>query len=238
MISSRFSRNLRYLLDGANNWLSESSHARKSASVSSHSQTAKRVNRWRMNPKSWLFEVFRGLSFFAAAVWCCRCCRRSVLMDVIHRHDSWIPFSLSSLRLSVSQHFYSNKCSRDWRTASARYYVSADKSAETKGTLGTDEWKVRYFQERREWRALLLTSLYLSHYIQQKDGRLPHANHTHTHTHTRLVYWGTTFKMQLMVFDLLSFDDGQYNGVIAAWLCANPPANTHKNNDQKQSENH
>lgn len=183
MISSRFSRNLRYLLDGANNWLSESSHARKSASVSSHSQTAKRVNRWRMNPKSWLFEVFRGLSFFAAAVWCCRCCRRSVLMDVIHRHDSWIPFSLSSLRLSVSQHFYSNKCSRDWRTASARYYVSADKSAETKGTLGTDEWKVRYFQERREWRALLLTSLYLSHYIQQKDGRLPHANHTHTHTH-------------------------------------------------------
>jgi hypothetical protein len=107
-----------------------------------------------------------------------------VLMDVIHRHDSWIPFSLSSLRLSVSQHFYSNKCFRDWRTASARYYVSADKSAETKGTLGTDEWKVRYFQERREWRALLLTSLYLSHYIQQKDGRLPHANHTHTHTHT------------------------------------------------------
>jgi hypothetical protein len=80
--------------------------------------------------------------------------------------------------------------------------------------------------------------------MQQHQYSFPHANHIHTHTQTHPSTRLYIYVFEILnaaitdVFDLLSFDDGQYDGVIAAWLCANPPANTHKNNDQKQSENH
>lgn len=126
---------------------------------------------WNIIGKSW-FEVL-GLSFmvavlllFSTAVHPC------VLMDVFHRHDSWIPFSLSSLRVpSLFIQINAPEIEGSIQRASARYYVNADKrGAETKGRSELmSERFVTFKRESGELGCFCCWRRSISLIIQQKD---------------------------------------------------------------------